>query len=117
MPRKPMNPCKHGNCAKLTEGTYCVEHMVLHKEDRPSTANRGYNAKWRTARIRYLKSHPLCVRCTEKNRLTPATVVDYINPHRGDPVLFWNQRNWQTLCKPCHDKKTMTEDRYQEYKY
>ena len=39
-----------------------------------------------------------------------ATVVDHIIPHKGDQKLFWDTRNWQPLCKPCHDKKTATED-------
>ena len=38
--------------------------------------------------------------------LTPATVVDHIVPHRGDHALFWDEQNWQPLCKSCHDKKT-----------
>ena len=46
-----------------------------------------------------------------------ATVVDHITPHRGDKKLFWDEDNWQPLCKRCHDKKTMTEDRYKSYKY
>lgn len=28
--------------------------------------------------------------------------------------MFWDKSNWQPLCKKCHDKKTMTEDRYEE---
>ncbi|MBR3020599.1 MAG: HNH endonuclease [Clostridia bacterium] len=37
---------------------------------------------------------------------TPATVVDYTIPHRGDHKLFWDQDNWEPLCKECHDRKT-----------
>jgi 5-methylcytosine-specific restriction protein A len=33
-------------------------------------------------------------------------VVDHIIPHRGDQYLFWDQENWQALCKDCHDRKT-----------
>ncbi|MBV4424309.1 HNH endonuclease [Clostridium tyrobutyricum] len=117
MPRKPMKPCKHPGCPKLTEGYYCEEHEALHRGDRANAGRRGYNSKWRIARSRYLKAHPLCVRCKEENKLTKATVVDHIKPHRGDRVLFWNESNWQSLCKRCHDIKTMTEDRYKEYKY
>jgi 5-methylcytosine-specific restriction protein A len=39
-----------------------------------------------------------------------ATVVDHIIPHNGDMVRFWDQDNWQPLCKQCHDIKTATED-------
>ena len=37
--------------------------------------------------------------------------------HRGDPVLFWDEKNWQSLCKPCHDKKTWNEDNNPEYRF
>ena len=42
------------------------------------------------------------------SKLTPATVVDHIIPHRGDKRLFWDEKNWQPLCKDCHDRKTGT---------
>ena len=79
---------------------------------RPSATRRGYGPRWRRARAAYLARHPLCVPCREAGRLEPATVVDHIVPHRGDAVLFWNQANWQGLCKPCHDAKTAREGRW-----
>lgn len=117
MPRKPKKPCKHHGCPKLVEGMYCEEHALLHGQERRDSAVRGYDSKWRKARERFLKCHPLCVQCQREGRLVKATVVDHIKPHRGDPILFWDERNWQPLCKHHHDVKTMTEDRYQEYKY
>jgi 5-methylcytosine-specific restriction enzyme A len=79
---------------------------------RPSAARRGYGPRWRRARAAYLARHPLCVPCKAAGRLAPATVVDHIVPHRGDTVLFWDERNWQSLCKPCHDAKTAREGRW-----
>jgi 5-methylcytosine-specific restriction endonuclease McrA len=32
-------------------------------------------------------------------------VVDHIRPHRGDPDLFWDQRNWQRLHRTCHSSR------------
>lgn len=78
---------------------------------------RGYGREWQKARKFFLKRHLWCVRCKEKGRLVPATVVDHIKPHRGDPDLFWDEKNWQPLCKRCHDHKTMTEERDIEYRY
>ncbi|RKJ07590.1 HNH endonuclease, partial [Butyricicoccus sp. 1XD8-22] len=49
--------------------------------------------------------------------LTQATVVDHIKPHQGDQSLFWNENNWQPLCKRCHDRKTRTEDQYPVYTF
>ncbi|MBK9704528.1 MAG: HNH endonuclease [Betaproteobacteria bacterium] len=41
--------------------------------------------------------------CEAAGRLTAASVVDHVVPHRGDQALFWDVGNWQPLCKPCHD--------------
>jgi 5-methylcytosine-specific restriction enzyme A len=79
---------------------------------RPSAARRGYGPRWRRARAAYLARHPLCVLCREAGRLAPATAVDHVVPHRGDPILFWDESNWQGLCKPCHDAKTAREGRW-----
>jgi 5-methylcytosine-specific restriction protein A len=51
----------------------------------------------------------LCVECLKENRLTPAEVVDHIKPHRGDPQLFWDVSNWQSLCVAHHNIKTAKE--------
>ncbi|WP_195582289.1 HNH endonuclease [[Ruminococcus] lactaris] len=117
MPRKPMKPCCHPDCPKLTEGRYCEEHEALHRGERKSASGRGYNSKWQRARKRFLKEHPLCCKCEEEGKYVRATIVDHIKPHRGDPILFWDEENWQPLCKHHHDVKTMTEDRYQKYRY
>jgi 5-methylcytosine-specific restriction protein A len=31
--------------------------------------------------------------------------------------LFWDEGNWQPLCKSCHDHKTMIEDHTPIYGY
>jgi len=117
MPMRPKKPCKHPGCPKLTSGMYCEEHTAMHSSDRASASVRGYDGRWKKARTRFLKAHPLCVECQKQGRLTKATVVDHIIPHRGDAKLFWDEANWQPLCKSCHDHKTMTKDRYQEFRY
>lgn len=63
-----------------------------------TAAQRGYGYKWQQARAQYLREHPLCVMCRADDRVTAATVVDHIVPHRGDQSLFWRRSNWQSLC-------------------
>jgi 5-methylcytosine-specific restriction protein A len=82
------------------------------ERQRPSAARRGYGPRWRRARAAYLARHPLCGSCSAEGRLQPATVVDHVVPHRGDPGLFWDKRNWAALCKSCHDAKTAREGRW-----
>ena len=58
-----------------------------------------------------MREHPLCVMCQGEGRLTAATVVDHVKPHRGDLVLFWDRANWQGLCKLHHDAAKGREER------
>ena len=75
-----------------------------------TSAQRGYGSKWRAARARFLFEHPLCTTCLKEGRVTEATDVDHVIPHRGDPTLFWDETNWQALCHECHSRKTARED-------
>lgn len=123
MPVQSQKPCCHPGCGKLVPGgvARCQKHLEQRQQEdqkrqqqydkrRGTSAQRGYGSRWKKVRVTYLQSHPLCVRCGEEGRLTPASVVDHIVPHKGDVALFWNSNNWQSLCKTCHDVKTATED-------
>lgn len=119
MPSRPNIPCKHPGCPKLIpyKERYCEEHKKLHPEEIRSAAKRGYDRRWQKERKRFLEAHPLCDKCKAEGRYVKATVVDHIIPHRGNKDLFWDENNYQALCKHCHDVKTMTEDANIEYKY
>lgn len=116
MPIKSKRPCSYNGCPNLIElgQIYCQIHKTKaakqYDKDRGTSTSRGYDSNWRKARIRYLREHPLCVECLKENRIVEATVVDHIIPHKGDMVLFWNESNWQSLCKSCHDRKTVKQD-------
>jgi len=75
-----------------------------------SSTARGYGYGWQQARAIHLRQHPLCVYCEEEGRVTAATVVDHRIPHRGDQTLFWDRKNWQSLCKACHDGRKAREE-------
>ncbi len=77
---------------------------------RPSAHARGYGARWERLRALILGRRPLCVACQQAGRVTAATDLDHIVPHKGDHALFWDVANLQPLCKPCHSRKTVTED-------
>lgn len=66
--------------------------------------------RWQQTRVRFLALYPLCAHCQAKNIVTVATVVDHIEPHRGNMALFWDESNFQPLCETCHNRKTATED-------
>ncbi|MWK58721.1 HNH endonuclease [Pseudomonas otitidis] len=75
-----------------------------------TAAQRGYGYRWQQARERFLNAHPLCCYCERQGLVTAATVVDHIVAHQGDQELFWDQTNWQPLCKTCHDSVKKAEE-------
>lgn len=113
MPYKQRTQCRHPGCPMLIPvgSKYCDKHKQLHP-DRPSAVKRGYTSRWQRISRQYLRQHPLCARCGR-----PAQVVDHIVPHRGREQLFWDESNWQALCKACHDRKTGEEDSRPTYEY
>ena len=121
MPFKPKVPCKQPGCGQLVEPgqLYCPEHLKMHPEVVRSASSRGYGRRWQKASKAFLRAHPLCAECLRQTppRYTKATVVDHIIPHRGDQKLFWDQDNWQALCKKHHDQKTRRYDNNPVYRY
>lgn len=75
-----------------------------------TTAERGYGSKWQQARARHLSANPLCVMCMAEQRAEIATVVDHIEPHRGDMRLFWDEANWQSLCAMHHSSHKQRQE-------
>lgn len=113
MAESPLKPCSRVGCRNLTRGRYCADHIQeKHSYDRyrGTASQRGYDSQWRKARLGFLRKHPLCVDCLKADKVEAATVVDHIEPHKGDKELFWRRSNWQALCKSCHDAKTVKED-------
>ncbi|WP_457799110.1 HNH endonuclease [Methylocystis sp. S23] len=41
----------------------------------------------------------------------PATIVDHIEPHKGDKALFWRHDNHQALCISCHSSRKQSQER------
>lgn len=68
--------------------------------------------RWRRLRWDVLKRDLFTCQCC--GRVEPDTsqlVADHIRPHRGDPALFWDPDNIQTLWKPHHDRDKQRAER------
>ena len=68
-----------------------------------------YGRRWKEHRARFLQAHPLCRMCKARGIVEPATVLDHIKPWKSGETeaeqerLFWDQSNWQGLCRTDHD--------------
>lgn len=60
-------------------------------------------AAWKRLRLEQLRQEPLCAFCARAGRLSPATVVDHVVPHKGDERLFFDPQNLASVCRHCHD--------------
>ena len=67
------------------------------------------NSKWKKMRESYLMYHPLCEKCQEEGRTTPATDVHHINSPFDDGLTdeerlgrLLDITNLQALCQHCH---------------
>jgi 5-methylcytosine-specific restriction enzyme A len=102
MPTRALSPCTYPRCGQIIVKGRCARHKT--KDDRRAMpAGRGYGARWRRARRDYLLRHPFRAHCRSEDCTTAASVVDHVEPYRGDMVKFWDVTNWQSLCAPCHD--------------
>ena len=67
------------------------------------------NRAWQKRRAAQLAEHPLCRLCMDlRGKVTPATVADHIEPHRGDLELFAGPL--QSLCAPCHSSVKQAQE-------
>lgn len=76
-----------------------------------------YNTRaWRKLRDEvYVRDNYTCqktgVLCLGKHPAPNSPVADHIVAHRGDPSLFWDKANIQTVSKAYHDSEKQREER------
>ncbi|MFA5054024.1 MAG: HNH endonuclease [Parcubacteria group bacterium] len=112
MPNSSARPCRYGRCPHITthRSGYCEQHRALaYQDNRPSAAERGYDATWRKLRASHLALNPYCVMCAAMGKVERATEVDHIIPHKGDDALRLDPENLASLCSWHHKSKTMRE--------
>ncbi|WP_242218002.1 HNH endonuclease [Shinella zoogloeoides] len=85
--------------------------IAMPKRDQHRDAAQPWRAWYKTARWQKLRMQVLirdrftCKMegCGKVDIDTSQLVADHREPHRGDARLFWDAKNLQCLCKPCHD--------------
>jgi len=116
MPQKPKRPCSYPGCPMLTVERFCdkhakidAKHYELYQRD-PKTRKR-YGSNWIKIRATFIRTNPLCAKCQQDGRLTPAQEVHHIIPLRDGGTHDVN--NLMSLCSSCHSTITAkTENRW-----
>jgi 5-methylcytosine-specific restriction enzyme A len=68
-----------------------------------TTAQRGYDHRWRKLSEHIRTENPLCKRCESLEIVTPSTEVHHIVPITQNPALRYELSNLIALCRECHE--------------
>jgi len=114
--------CNYPACTQAAEPgrNYCGPHRAAIDarraqddgagEKRQSATARGYGRRWRKIRFAYLAANPVCVGQVNGAPCgRPAEEVDHIKPLADGGTH--DIENLQALCKSCHSRKTIEENR------
>jgi len=121
MPSKPQTICSYPGCNTLTLRGRCPKHETRKEDERARTQRRRRDPEnlihfydtlaWKRARDAHKDIEPLCRHCAAEGRTMLGVEVDHIIPiAEGGAEL--EDSNLQTLCKPCHTRKTIAEQRH-----
>ena len=88
---------------------------ITAQSDRRSRGGK-HTARWQRLRRRVLERDGWICQQTGvmlvAGRTAPnAAVVDHIIPHRGNPALFWDENNLQSVSKAWHDSKKQSMEK------
>jgi 5-methylcytosine-specific restriction protein A len=128
VPSAPPRACPKCGKAHDEKGAYCSDCRTaipsLQQTEKPWANHASYAetkkrepwsalydlAVWRgkhglRAKVLAMAENAICCICHR----APSTVADHIVPHKGDRKLFFDLKNLQGACKPCHDAKSARE--------
>lgn len=115
MPTRPPRVCS--GCGATVTGR-CATCSRPAWSNKPASWSGGSTRRWRSFRAAWLAEHPLCVGYPAGNRCgRVADVVDHKEPlsrfERGPARerARLDPDNVQSLCNPCHHRKTADESR------
>jgi 5-methylcytosine-specific restriction protein A len=107
--------CSTPGCPELTREGRCDTHETEARQasdaQRPSSAERGYGARWRRVRARFLAAHPTCVLCGRRSEVPdhwPRTRAKLVAAGVADPDAPAYLR---ALCTRCHNSETASRPR------
>jgi 5-methylcytosine-specific restriction protein A len=106
MPQRPLQACAVPGCGVRVASGRCAPHAVQLEHTRRNRDVRKwyYIAQW--AHLRQQVLTDAAFTCAQCGSVQGDLHVDHIVKHNGDPEVFWNRANLQTLCASCHQRKT-----------
>jgi 5-methylcytosine-specific restriction protein A len=110
----PTRPPSHAELLRRARGRGDADRAYdVYRRDRDpalAAAARVYRSnRWRQVRALQLTREPLCEDCRRHGVVEPATQVDHVLGLVDRPDLAYDLSNCQSLCTPCHARKSAAE--------
>ena len=70
-----------------------------------------HTPRWAKLRADVLSAADHTCRMCGRVAPSPDLVADHVEPHHGDPMLFWDRGNIQCLCRWCHSAEKQRQER------
>lgn len=111
MPRLPSPKCDSLGCKQnsVAHSRFCADHAPDYK--RHQTDDLYNSAAWSSLRKAQISKQPLCQSCLLEGRVTSAQHVDHVFPWRTIGKQAFRTNILQSLCGPCHSRKTGLEQK------
>jgi len=106
------NAIENTSCPKCKKANNKTYDKTMRSKDRAKIYN---SKKWKDVRVKALvRDELMCVMCRAKGIDAKAEEVDHILELQDRLDLAFELDNLQSLCKPCHSKKTKLEKQERE---
>lgn len=106
MASRPLSQCAEPGCRKLVRAARCEKHAKSQRREQDARRHDNgfyHRAAWRRLRDAKRQADPLCERCLEAGRVTPAECVHHVESRRDRPDLELTFSNLMSLCNACHN--------------
>lgn len=113
MPSMPPSQCNATGCKapSIPHSRYCAQHAPAPRTRDHERDALYKGAAWARMRQAQLSAHPLCQACASMGRVTQGAHVDHVFPWRAIGPQAFRVNVLQTLCGPCHSRKSALEAR------
>ena len=111
MPNLPKPVCDTLGCKNpsVVHSRFCLDHAPAYK--RQATTDLYNSAAWATLRKVQISKQPLCQACLLDGKIASAQHVDHVFPWHTIGKQAFRANLFQSLCGPCHSRKTGLEQK------
>ncbi len=113
MPSLPRSQCNSMGCKipSIPHSRFCADHAPASKHRDAGHDAMYKTSAWASLRKSQMSRQPLCQACLLEGHIASAAHVDHVFPWRSIGTEAFRANLLQSLCGPCHSRKTGLEQK------